>query len=141
VPIAFHRATTEVRPTGDDFGASVTSSRAQHLGRSKATTSELVDRLAAKGPVARMRDDRNRRRVFGWLTDAGRARARAHPRVLGTDDLTKAIESMRPADRAALLRGLTALLATGLERLEAERATRTYLRGMPAWRDHPALSV
>lgn len=27
----------------------------------------------------------------------------------------------------------------GLERAAAEAATREYMRGMPAWRDHPAL--
>jgi DNA-binding MarR family transcriptional regulator len=97
--------------------------QAGHLRLSKASASELVDRLEAKGLVERMRDDRDRRRVFVWLTPAGRARARAYPSVLGTDDLTKAVEAMRPADRAALVRGLRALLAAG------ERTSVTVHRG------------
>jgi hypothetical protein len=28
----------------------------------------------------------------------------------------------------------------GLERAAAEASTRDYMRGMPLWRDHPALS-
>jgi DNA-binding MarR family transcriptional regulator len=95
--------------------------QATHLGLSKAATSELVDRLEAKGLVGRMRDDRDRRRVFVWLTPAGRAQTRAHPRVLGADDLAKAVEAMRPADRAALVRGLRALLAAGENTRPTER--------------------
>jgi len=85
--------------------------QAQHLGQSKATVSELIGRLEARGLVARIRDERDRRRVFVWLTAAGQQRAKAQPQVLGTDALTTAVASMRPADRAALVRGLRALLA------------------------------
>jgi DNA-binding MarR family transcriptional regulator len=85
--------------------------QARHLGLRAPTVSELVDRLETKGLVARMRDDRDRRRVFVWLTADGQARVRAHPQVLGPDDLTTAIAAMRPADRTALVRGLRALLA------------------------------
>ena len=89
--------------------------QAQHLGLSKATVSELVDRLETRGLVARIRDDRDRRRVFVWLTEQGHARARAQPQVLGADALTTAVAAMRPADRESLVRGLRALLAAGQE--------------------------
>jgi len=89
--------------------------QAEHLGLSAATTSELVARLEERGLVTRMRDDRDRRRVFVWLTDAGRASARAHPRVLADDALKRAVHAMRPTDRAALVQGLRALLEAGLE--------------------------
>jgi len=85
--------------------------QAEHLGLSAATTSELVARLEERGLVTRMRDDRDRRR----LTDAGRASARAHPRVLADDALKRAVHAMRPTDRAALVQGLRALLEAGLE--------------------------
>jgi DNA-binding MarR family transcriptional regulator len=84
--------------------------QARQLGLSRATATELVDRLESKGLVARIRDAQDRRRVFVSLTDAGRARAAAHPEVLACDDLIRAIEAMRAADRRALITGLRALL-------------------------------
>jgi DNA-binding MarR family transcriptional regulator len=92
-------------------GPMTVGEQAEHLGLSKPTVSELVDRLETKGLASRMRDERDRRRVFVWLTTAGQARVRAHPQVLGPDDLEQAVAAMRPADRAALVRGLRALLA------------------------------
>src|SRR5262249_7259901 len=56
-----------------------------HLNLSKAATTELVDRLEVRGLVDRMHDERDRRRVFIWLTDEGRTRAAAHPRVLADE--------------------------------------------------------
>jgi DNA-binding MarR family transcriptional regulator len=94
-----------------ESGPLTVGEQAEHLGLSKPTVSELVDRLESKGLVARMRDDRDRRRVFVWLTAGGQARVRKHPQVLGPDDLTRAVEAMTPADRDALVRGLRALLA------------------------------
>ncbi len=81
-----------------------------HLGLSKSTTTELVDRLEAKGLVDRMRDERDQRRVFIWLTDAGRARAAAYARVLEDEALAKALARMAPASRLHLIEGLRALL-------------------------------
>jgi DNA-binding MarR family transcriptional regulator len=89
--------------------------QAEHLGLSAATTSELVARLEERGLITRMRDDRDRRRVFVWLTDAGRSSARAHPRVLADGELTRAVHAMHPPDRAALVQGLRALLKAGEE--------------------------
>jgi DNA-binding MarR family transcriptional regulator len=83
----------------------------QHLSLSKPATTELVGRLETKGLVARMHDERDRRRVFIWLTDAGRERAMAHPRVLEDELLVQALAHMRPQDRVHLIEGLRALLA------------------------------
>ena len=83
---------------------------APHLALGKASATELVDRLAARGLVDRMRDQRDRRRVFIWLTDEGRARAFAHPQVLRDDLLAHALARMRPDDRTQLIAGLHALL-------------------------------
>jgi len=86
------------------------SELALHLALGKATVSELMDRLEARGLIDRMRDERDQRRVFIWLTDAGRARAIAHPQVLRDDLLARALARMRPDDRAHLVQGLHALL-------------------------------
>jgi DNA-binding MarR family transcriptional regulator len=84
--------------------------QARHHGLSRATATELIDRLEGKGLVARVRDGRDRRRVFVSLTEAGRIRAAAHPEVLSCDGLVRAVEHMNPADRRALIVGLRALL-------------------------------
>jgi DNA-binding MarR family transcriptional regulator len=89
--------------------------QAQHLSLSKATMTELVNRLEAKGLVARLRDDRDHRRVFVWLTEAGRQRVAAHPEVLENDLLVRAVARMRPDDRTRLVEGLRALLDAGKE--------------------------
>src|SRR5690242_10041567 len=84
---------------------------ATHLGLSKATTTELVTRVAERGLVDRMRDDRDRRRVYLWLTETGRQRAAAHARVLADEELLAAVARMTPHDRASLITGLRALLS------------------------------
>ena len=84
---------------------------ATHLGLSKATTTELVTRVEERKLVDRMRDERDRRRVYVWLTDMGRQRAAAHSRVLADDELLAAVDRMAPTDRESLITGLRALLA------------------------------
>ena len=84
---------------------------ATHLGLSKATATELVTRVEERGLVDRMRDDRDRRRVYVWLTEDGRQRANAHARVLADDELLAAVRRMTPTDRESLINGLRALLA------------------------------
>lgn len=88
---------------------------ARHLGLSKAASTELVDRLETRGLVARMDDERDRRRVFVWLTDEGRARTAAHPRVLGDEALLRALARMSAGERDHLLEGLRALVRAGEE--------------------------
>jgi DNA-binding MarR family transcriptional regulator len=84
---------------------------ATHLRLSKATATELVNRVEERGLIDRLRDDRDRRRVFVWLTDKGREQAAAHGRVLSDDTLRVAVARMAPADRTRLISGLRALLA------------------------------
>ncbi|MEO7002073.1 MAG: MarR family winged helix-turn-helix transcriptional regulator [Ktedonobacterales bacterium] len=84
-----------------------------HLHLGKSTTTELVGRLMAKGLVDRMRDERDQRRVFIWLTATGKARtlaAMAQTRPLQDDLLTQAVARMPPEDRQRLIEGLRALL-------------------------------
>jgi DNA-binding MarR family transcriptional regulator len=84
---------------------------AEHLQLSKAATTELIDRIEERGLVARIRDQRDRRRVFVWVTDEGRtAAAGPTPRVLEDDLLAKAVQNMTPEERQGLVDGLRALL-------------------------------
>src|SRR4051812_3607546 len=89
--------------------------QAAHLGLGKATATELVDRLERRGLVARMRDDRDRRRVFVWGTPAGPQRAAAPPRVLAHEPLVEAPARPAPDDRERLVVGLRALVRGGEE--------------------------
>jgi DNA-binding MarR family transcriptional regulator len=84
---------------------------AQHLGLSRATATELVTRVEQRGLVARIRDERDRRRVFVWVTQEGQQRARARPRVLADEALVAAVSRMTPVERDQLVQGLRALLA------------------------------
>lgn len=84
--------------------------QARHLGLTAATVTELVDRLEARRLVERMRDERDRRRVFVWLTSEGRRRAAGHPEVLETGLLASAVARMGHGERAHLIAGLRALL-------------------------------
>lgn len=81
-----------------------------HLKLSKAATTELVDRLEAKNLVARIRDERDHRRVFIWLSEVGQTSVTKYPQVLQDDLLVRAVAQMRPLDRIHLVEGLRALL-------------------------------
>ncbi|MGP3958560.1 MarR family winged helix-turn-helix transcriptional regulator [Nonomuraea sp. 3N208] len=90
------------------------SELAEHLQLSKAATTELVTRVEERGLVSRIRDERDRRRVFVWVTDEGRAAAAAAaPRVLEEDLLAQAVRKMTLREREGLVAGLRALLRDG----------------------------
>jgi DNA-binding MarR family transcriptional regulator len=120
-----------------ESGPLTVGEQAEHLGLTAPTVSELVDRLESKGLVDRLRDDRDRRRVFVWLTPDGQARVRQHPQVLGPDDLTRAVEAMRPTDRAALVRGLRALLAADAAQTDRGRPPTTPAPHKPTGKERP----
>lgn len=83
--------------------------QAAHLGLRRNTTSELVARLEAKGLVARIRDERDERRVLVWLTDLGRDVVARVGQVLAPDLLAQVMTSLDPEDRAAVVRGFELL--------------------------------
>jgi len=83
---------------------------ARHLGTSRATSSELIDRLQERGLVARMRDERDARRVFVWLTEAGGQQVEALATRQLEDPFAVAISSLAPDMREQIISGLRALL-------------------------------
>lgn len=83
---------------------------AEHLRLSKAATTELIGRIEDRGLVGRIRDERDRRRVFVMVTDEGEARAGRAGQVLADSALVEAIRRMTPDERSHLVEGLRALI-------------------------------
>jgi DNA-binding MarR family transcriptional regulator len=85
--------------------------QAEHLGLRRNSVSELLTRLEAKGLVARIRDERDERRVLVWLTDAGRDVVSRVGQVLAPDLLTVAMTGLSPAQRETVVGGFELLAA------------------------------
>jgi DNA-binding MarR family transcriptional regulator len=83
---------------------------AKHLKRAQSVVSEIVDQLERNGLLARVRDDRDKRRTLVWLTDEGRARLVAEQEVLSSEAIERAFYRMKPQERRMLLEGTTALI-------------------------------
>lgn len=86
--------------------------QAEHLGLRRNSASELLQRLEEKGLVARVRDERDERRVLVWLTEAGRDVVARVGQVLAPDLLTQVLENLDPEERAAVVRGFELLAFT-----------------------------
>lgn len=97
--------------------------QAVHLGIGRAAASELIDRLEGKGLVARIRDQRDQRRVFVWLTEEGRERvARLAGSVLDPPFL-HAVAAISPEQRRHIIEGLQALLDAAGAAVKKEMAS------------------
>jgi DNA-binding MarR family transcriptional regulator len=83
---------------------------AQHMNRAQSVMSEIVDGLERKGLLARMRDQRDRRRTLVWLTDEGRAAMATERQVLCAERLQAAFGVLGEACTEDLLRTLRALV-------------------------------
>lgn len=93
-----------------EAGPLTVGEQALHLGISRATASELIDRLEAKGLVERMRDERDQRRVFVWLTDEGRRRVTTMAGSAWEDPFVAAVAALPEKTRRQIIDGLGALL-------------------------------
>ena len=85
--------------------------QAEHMGLRRNSASELLQRLEVKGLVARIRDERDERRVLVWLTDAGRDVVSRVGQVLAPDLLAQTMANLSPAERAIVVRGFELLAA------------------------------
>jgi len=85
--------------------------QAEHLGLRRNSVSELLSRLEAKGLVARIRDERDERRVLVWLTDVGRDVVSRVGQVLAPDLLAVTMATLSPAERDIVVRGFELLAA------------------------------
>lgn len=110
----------EHRPSGEslamlqhliDSGPLTITEAARHFDRSQAAISERIERLLERGLVARLPDERDRRRHFVWVSEAGEQLVRREAEVLSSELLEQAFERMDAAHRDDLNRGMRALLA------------------------------
>jgi len=84
--------------------------QAVHLGIGRAAASELIDRLEGKGLVERMRDQRDQRRVFVWLTEEGHRRVASLAGSVLDPPFLRAVAAISPEQRRQIIDGLEALL-------------------------------
>jgi DNA-binding MarR family transcriptional regulator len=92
-------------------GPMTVGEQAEHLGLRRNSVSELLQRLEAKGLVARIRDERDERRVLVWLTESGRDVVSRVGQVLAPDLIAQVMATLSPEERAIVVRGVE-LLAT-----------------------------
>ncbi len=85
--------------------------QAEHLGLRRNSVSELLQRLETKRLVARVRDERDERRVLVWLTDSGRDVVSRVGQVLAPDLIAQVMATLSPEERATVVRGFELLAA------------------------------
>jgi DNA-binding MarR family transcriptional regulator len=88
--------------------------QAEHLGLRRNSVSEMLQRLEDKGLVARVRDERDERRVLVWLTQAGRDVVSRVGQILAPDLLVSVRENLDAEERAAVVRGFELIASTPL---------------------------
>ncbi|MGO9179844.1 MAG: MarR family winged helix-turn-helix transcriptional regulator [Candidatus Limnocylindrales bacterium] len=113
-------------------GPHTVGEQAVHLGLRRNSVSELLQRLELKGLVARVRDERDERRVLVWLTDQGREVVARVGEVLAADLLRDAMVVLSPGERATVVRGFE--LLAGLQPVEPTSLPR---KGHSHERAHP----
>jgi len=115
------------RPSGEalallqhlrDAGPLTVTEAARHFARSQAAMSGRFERLLRRGLLERAEDARDRRRHIVWLTPGAEELLRVESEVLSSGLLAKAARRMKATDRAALVRGMRALLAAAAPRKE-----------------------
>lgn len=85
---------------------------ARHFDRAQSAMSEIFGRLERRALVARMPDERDRRRSLVWLTEEGRAVLRRARQVLSERLLHEALRQIEPGERVRIVEALEALLET-----------------------------
>jgi DNA-binding MarR family transcriptional regulator len=83
---------------------------AAHFERAQSVVSEMFEQMERRGLLARMRDERDRRRSLVWLTDDGRELLRSIDEVLSQELTARALARMSARDRQSLFTGLRALV-------------------------------
>ncbi|MEM9189854.1 MAG: MarR family transcriptional regulator [Myxococcota bacterium] len=80
-----------------------------HFHRSQSAMSEMVERLMARGLLARKVDPEDRRRHLVWLTEEGRRTVVQHSQPLSEALVQRAFEQLSTEEREELLRTMRRL--------------------------------
>ena len=99
-----------------DTGPLTISEAARHMDRSQSAMSEILGRLVTRGLLARMPDERDRRRILVWLTQQGRETLKQASAVLAVDLLEQAMKGISAEQRERLILDLKDLLTTTPQR-------------------------
>ncbi len=98
-----------------DAGPLTVTEASRHLGRSQAATSEILSRLVDRGLLARMPDERDRRRILVWLTPLGHETLQESRSVLAFHLVHRAMNQLPARQRNALIQGMQELLLKDAE--------------------------
>lgn len=93
---------------------------AAHLGRAQSAMSEMIDRLERRGLVARVADQRDRRRTLVWLTDDGTAALDEAQQVLSVERLAEAFSALDDEQRHQLITLMGLLIDVPVQRHKRE---------------------
>ncbi len=92
-----------------NIGPATVQELATHFGRAQSTVTEIVDRLQSNGLVDRMPDERDRRRIFIWLTKQGRAKLQEATTPLDPTRVSTLAENLTDDEQATFLALFTKL--------------------------------
>ena len=95
-----------------DSGPLTVTEAARHMERSQAAMSEQIQRLVDRGQLARIPDQRDRRRTLIWLTDTGHETLKHARAVLSEELLAVALRQLSEQDRDTLIESINTLLRT-----------------------------
>lgn len=85
------------------MGPATVQELATHFNRAQSTVTQIIDRLQQGELVARMPDERDRRRVFIWLTDHGKQRMREATTPLDPDLIADMSGRLSETEQVTLL--------------------------------------
>lgn len=85
------------------MGPATVQELATHFGRAQSTVTQMIDRLQQGELIARMPDERDRRRVFIWLTDIGKQRLQAATTPLDPSLIEAMADRLSLAEQETLL--------------------------------------
>lgn len=92
-----------------NIGPATVQELATHFERAQSTVTEIVDRLQSNGLVDRMPDERDRRRVFIWLTKQGQQKLQEATTPLDPARILALAENLTDEEQATFLALFTKL--------------------------------